>query len=143
MENLEINLKTGLNEINFGDTIEKVTALIGEPQDVENLDMDDESTTVLNYWDKGITLFFEDSNKPSLSCIEVSNKDATLFGEKIFLLSEEKIIQLMSDNGFTDYEKETEVWGEKRITYEDLMLDLYFENQKLSVVSWGSLINTI
>ena len=143
MENLEIKLKTGLNGFIFGDTIEKVTALIGEPQDVENLDMDDESTTVLNYWDKGITLFFEDSNKPSLSCIEVSNKDATLFGEKIFLLSEEKIIQLMSDNGFNEYEVETEAWGEKRMTYEDLMIDFYFENNKLSVVSWGNLNNTI
>ena len=143
MENLEIKLKTGLNGFIFGDTIEKVTALIGEPQDVENLDMDDESTTVLNYWDKGITLFFEDSNKPSLSCIEVSNKDATLFGEKIFLLIEEKIIQLMSDNGFNEYEVETEAWGEKRITYEELMIDFYFENNKLSVVSWGNLNNTI
>ncbi len=143
MEYLEINPKTGLNEIIFGNTIEKVTALIGEPQDIENLDMDDESTIVLNYWDKGITLFFEDSNKPSLSCIEISNIDATLFGDKIFILSEEKIIQLMSDNGFTDYEVETEAWGEKRMTYEELMIDFYFENNKLSVVSWGNLNNTI
>ena len=140
MENLEINLKNGLNVINFGCTMEKVTALLGEPQDIENLDMDDESTTVLNYWDKGITLFFEDSNKPSLGCIEVSNKDATLFGKKIFLLSEEEIIQLMKENGYTEYETDTEVWGEKRLTYEDLMVDFYFDNQKLSVVSWDNLI---
>ena len=143
MENLEINLKNGLNGINFGNSIEMVTSILGEPEDIENLDMDEESTIVLNYWDKGITLFFEDSSKPSLSCIEVSDRDATLFGKKIFWMNEEEIINLMKENGQTEYEVEEEVWGEKRLTYEDLMIDFYFDNKQLSVVSWGSMINAI
>ena len=117
--------------------------MLGEPDDVENLDMDDYSTTVLNYWDKGITMFFEDSNKPSLSCIEVSNKNATLFGKKIFWLSEEEVIKLMNENGYSNHEVETEVWGEKRLTFEDLMIDFYYDDNQLSVVSWGSLVNVL
>ncbi len=143
MENIEINIKSGLDGITFGSKLEDVIAQLGDPEDIENIDMDDENTTVLNYWDMGITLFFEDVTKPCLSCIEISNKNATLFGKKIFSLSKDEIILLMKEKGHNEYELDTEVWGEERLTFEDLMIDFYFEDKKLSEVSWGNIINVL
>lgn len=143
MENIEINIKSGLDGITFGSKLEDVIAQLGDPEDIENIDMDDENTTVLNYWDMGLTLFFEDVTKPCLSCIEISNKNAILFGKKIFSLSKDEIILLMKENGHNEYEVDTEVWGEERLTYEDLMIDFYFEDKKLSEVSWGNFVNVL
>ena len=30
-------------------------------------------------------------------------------------------------------------WGEKRVTYEDLNIDFYFENNKLAAINYGKI----
>jgi hypothetical protein len=138
----EIKLKKGLGEINFGTSPEDVYAILGEPQEVENLEMDDDNETIItHYLDIDVALFFINSRKPSLECIESSNRDTLLFGKKVFLMSECEIITLLKENDFENYELETEVWGEKRLTFEDAMIDFYFDDKQLSVISWGVLIN--
>ncbi len=139
---LEIKINKGIGEINFGASPEAVYAILGEPQEVENLEMDDENeTTITHYLDKDLSLFFANARKPSLECVETSNRDTLLFGKKIFLLNECEIITLLKENGYTSFEVEKEVWGDKRVTFEDAMIDFYFDDKQLSVVSWGVLIN--
>ena len=139
---IEIRLKKGLGEINFGSSPETAFSILGEPQEVENLEMDDDNATLItHYLDKDLALFFINSPKPCLECVESSNRDTTLFGKKIFLMNECEIINLLVENGFTNYEQENEVWGEKRLTFEDAMIDFYFDDKQLSVISWGVLIN--
>ncbi len=140
-KSLEIRLKKGLGEIDFGSTPESVVAILGEPQEVENLEMDDDNATVItHYLEKDLALFFINSRKPCLECIESSNRDTTLFGKNVFLMNEGEIISLMIENGYDNYEVEDEVWGEKRLTFEDAMIDFYFDDKQLSVISWGVLI---
>jgi hypothetical protein len=139
---IEIRLKKGIGEINFGASPEDVYAVFGEPQEVENLEMDDDHATLItHYIDKDIALFFVNSEKPCLECVESSNRDTTLFGKKIFLLSECEIISLLKENGYENYEQDNEVWGEKRLTFEDAMIDFYFDDKLLSVISWGVLVD--
>jgi len=139
---LEIRLKKGLNEINFGASPESIIAVLGDPQEVENLEMDDDNATIItHYLDKDLALFFVNSQKPCLECIESSNRDTSLFGKKLFLMNECEIISLLKENGFEEYEIENEIWGEKRLTFEDAMIDFYFDDKQLSVISWGVLIN--
>lgn len=138
----EILLKIGFDNIKFGMSPEDVTALLGEAQEVESLEIDDDnSTTISHYLDKDLALFFINSIKPCLECIETSNRDTLLFGKKVFLLSECEIVSLMAENGFDSYETETEIWGEKRLTFEDGMIDFYYDDKQLSVISWGVLID--
>lgn len=138
----EIHIKAGFDGIKFGMSPEEVISLIGEAQEVENLEIDDENSTIIShYFDKEIALFFVNSRKPCLECIESSNRNTLLFGKKVFLLSECEIISLMADNGYSNYETETEVWGEKRLTFEDAMIDFYFDDKHLSVISWGVLVD--
>ncbi|MCX6230023.1 MAG: hypothetical protein NTZ33_00640 [Bacteroidetes bacterium] len=144
MKTFEIKLKKGLGEISFGDAPEKVMTVLGDPQEVENLEMDEDNVTIIShYLDKDLALFFINSRKPCLECIESSNRDTTLFGKKVFLMNECEIIDLMRQNGFETHEIEDEIWGEKRLTFEDAMIDFYFDDKQLSVISWGVLVDEL
>ena len=139
---MEIKIKEGFGDIKFGMSPEEIFSILGEPQEVENLEIDDDNTTIItHYFDKEFSLFFANSRKPHLECIESSNRNTSVLGKQIFLLNECEIIELFKLNGFDNIETETEVWGEKRLTFEDAMIDFYFDEKQLSVISWGVLIN--
>lgn len=138
---LEIKPKEGLGELKFGEIPENVTKLIGEPGEAEEITSDDDLKTTILSFDNGITVFLEGLVEPVVSNFDLDNRTATLYGEKVFELKEEAIIKLMSDHGFTEIEKENEEWGETRITFEDALLDCYFEKGELVAVSWGVIIN--
>lgn len=142
MNSFEIQLKKGYGDLHFGMSPEEVIPILGTPDEIENLEIDDDNVTIITQYDKfAIALFFVNAQKPYLECIETSNINTLLFGEKIFLLKEDEIIKLMKENGINNYETEPELWGEKRLTFEDVMIDFYFEKSKLSVISWGILID--
>lgn len=139
---LDIRPREGFGELNFTDTTEKVMEFLGTPEEVERLEDDDTcNTVVMNYWDKGISIFFEGIDKSVLSCFETDNPEAVLFGQKVFELNETDILNLMRDNGFELTEEEIEDEGEKRLTFDDAMLDFFFDNEELCLVNWGVLIN--
>lgn len=138
---LEIKPKQGLGELKFGEIPENVTKLIGDPVDAEEIISDDDLKTTILTYDNGITVFLEGLVEPGVSNFDLDNRNATLFGEKIFEQKEEAIIKLMEEHGYKEIEKEEEEWGETRITFDDALLDCYFENGDLVAVSWGVMIN--
>lgn len=134
--------KQGLGEIRFGDTSEQVITLLGQPEDVENIeDNDGFNTVVLYYWEQEITVFFEGREKSVVSCIETENPDATMFGKEIFDMTEQDIVALMTEKGFEVAEIEVETTGERRVSYDDAMMDFFFSEGDLIAVNWGVLIN--
>ncbi len=137
---LEIHPKVGTDNLKFGTQIEKVIKLIGTPDETTNLDNDDDdvNTVVCNYWEKGYTLFFEGEDNPVFTCADIDNHNISLFGKKIFDLKKNDIISLMKVNGFANPETEEEVWGETRLSYQDAVIDFYFEEGELNSVSWGA-----
>ncbi|HRS53386.1 MAG TPA: hypothetical protein P5250_01610 [Bacteroidales bacterium] len=147
MENkfIEILPFIGLSNLEFGITLEEVEKLLGPPDQSETLEEledeneDDFNTLMWHYEQPEFTLFFESDEDDAkiLTCIETSNTNSTLFGKKIFDMTEEEIIKLMNDNGFENIEIEDETWGEKRISFTDAIIDFYFENNELTSVSWG------
>jgi len=132
--------KVGADIIKFGMEIEKVLSIIGTPDETTNLDNDDDSvnTVVCNYWEKGYSLFFEGDDNPVFTCADIDNHNVVLFGKKVFSLPKKDIIALMKSNGFENAETEEEVWGETRLSYQDAVIDFYFENGELNSVSWGA-----
>ena len=99
--NLEIKPKLGLGQVNFGEPMEMLTEYLGEPEDIDNLEDEDEfSTVVLNYWDCGVTAFIEGVEKQVLSCFEIDNKDALLYGKWVFTLNEMEVKALMAEHGY-------------------------------------------
>lgn len=139
---LDIVPKIGFGEILFGDSSEKVISFLGQPEDVENIeDNDGFNTVVLYYWERDITVFFEGKEKSVVSCIETENPDATMYGKSIFDMTEKDIIALMTEKGFEVAETEVETTGERRVSYDDAMIDFFFSEGDLIAVNWGVLIN--
>ena len=139
---LDIVPKNGLGQIRFGDSSEKVVGMLGQPEDVENIeDVDEFNTVILYYWNRGVTIFFEGSEKSVVSCFEIENKKATMYGNQVFEMSEKDVLSMMNSRGFEVAEKEKELTGENRISYDDAMIDFFFKNSKLVAVNWGVLVN--
>ena len=56
----EIKPKDGFGELKFGVTVKQVITTLGEPEEIESIEDDDEfNTTILNYWETGVSVFFE------------------------------------------------------------------------------------
>ena len=139
---LEIKPKTGFGEICFGDLSEKVISILGQPEDMENIeDVDGFPTVVLYYYELGITVFFEGKTKSVAACFETENSDATMFGKTIFQMTKQDILDLMASKGYEVAEMEVEITGEHRVSYDDAMIDFFFDDGHLVVVNWGVLVN--
>jgi hypothetical protein len=139
-KNYEIQLKRGLNSLNFGASTEEAKKHFGDPAEIEVLEKDDpdDPDTELWYYDQeGFSLFFEGDQELLLSSIEVSNAEALLFGKNIFTLDEKQVIDLMKENGFGELDTEEEEWGEKLVSFEDALIDFYFEDGKLTTANWS------
>ena len=144
MKNLtpDIKPKEGFGEIKFGESSDHVIACLGEPEEVESFEDDDEfNTTILNYWEVGVSAFFEGIENSVLSCLETDIPEATLYGEKVFDMEEKEVIDLMSKHGFSVAETEEEPSGERRISYDDALIDFFFQEGELIAVNWGVLVN--
>ncbi len=133
---LDIHIKQGIGDIRFQMPIDDVIAILGETQEVETIDNAvDETTTVLRYTN-GMTFFFEGDNQ-NLTCIDISNPDITLFGKKIFDLTEKEIVNLMVENKYFEQDVDNEDWGERRVTFNEANIDFYFEDEELQSVIIG------
>jgi len=139
---LQIILKKGLGEIQFGCTPEIVRAQLGEPDEVEELESaidGDVESIVWNYPDSGLNFFFDAANgEPTLSTIESDNLETVLFNSLIFNITRDQIISLMKENSYSEIDEEDETWGEHRVTFEDAQIDFYFTDEELTLVSWSS-----
>ena len=139
MENLTIELLKGYGEIKFGMSIDEVVALLGEPSNNEELEPMIEggvsSSLLYDYDDLGVSICFEGESKMLVSSISTSDEDATLFGEKIYEMNRNQIIELMKKNGYKEFDEE-EQEGDTCLIYDELMLDFYFNEGELIDVVW-------
>ena len=132
----DIRLKQGIGDLKFDMPVEEVVALLGEADEVETIEnATDETTTVLRYHES-LTLFFEGDN-PVLSCIDITNEEATLFGKEIFDLGEKEIVRLMVENNYFEQDVDNEDWGERRITFNEGNIDFFLEDDELMSVIIG------
>lgn len=136
--NHAINIKAGVGDLRFAMPVEEVTALLGKPDEVENIDnAADEPTTVLRYNELGFILFFEGEN-PMLACIDVENEDCTLFGDEVFDMDERQIVELMVKNGYAEQDVDEEDWGERRISFPEGNIDFFLDEGELVSIVMGA-----
>ena len=142
---LEIVPKVGFGEMKFGHTIEEILAIVGEAEEIEDIQEDDFNTVIMNYWKKGFSVFIEGTGAEHsiASCFETDNEEATLFGKRIFEMKESEIIKLMNANGYSEMETEKEENDEYRLSFEDGLIDFFFEEGELIAINWGILVNEL
>ena len=142
--NIEIKPMEGLGELNFGVTKEEVERMVGAPEDVEEMDTENNIRTLIwHYWSKGFSAFFDEDNNFKLSSLEVDNQMTTLWGQLIFNMKEEELIELFRSKGFKEIDIEEQEWGERRVSIDDAMVDLYFEDGELNSINFGVFINDL
>ena len=137
--NPEIRLLKGFCALNFGQNSDDAEAVFGVAEETQSLidDILDTSSFVLHYWSRGFSLFFDVNNNKSLHIVEVDNPDTLLFDQLVFSLKEAQLIELLKTNGFKLSDTERHEWGEKRLSFDEAGLDCYFENGKLTTISFS------
>jgi hypothetical protein len=140
---MELNLfpLKGFNTLLFGCTPKEFTAVYGEPSEIEELkdEVFNDHATVYHYWDLGFSAFFTKKPNETFSSIEIDNKGALMFDKKIFELNEKQVIALFKEQTYKLSESEMHEWGEKRLSFDDAGVDLYFANNKLASINYGSI----
>lgn len=143
MKDFTIMPLKGYGEIPFGMTLDDAVKKLGMPDFYEELsDMEETGNRSIYYeYDELETnIYFEGVTKSVVACFETENEAATLYGKQVFGLSKDEVVKLMKDNGFKELEEEVED-GELRVSFEDAMVDFFFEGDKISAVSWGVLVD--
>ena len=131
-----IYIRQGYGDLRFDMPVEEVVHLLGNADDVEDIDnAEGETTTVLRYND-GYTLFFEGDN-PTLACIDICNEQTSLFGHPVFDLDEKELVHLMVSNHYYEQDIDNEDWGERRISFNEANIDFFFDHNELVSVIIG------
>ena len=143
MKDFTIMPLKGYGEIPFGMTLDDAVKLLNMPDFYEELnDMEETGNRSIfyEYDDIQTNIYFEGITKSVVACFETENENATLYGKKVFDLKKDEVIQLMEAQGFKELEEETED-GELRVSFEDALIDFFFEDNALTAVSWGVLVD--
>ena len=143
MKDFTIEPLKGYGEIPFGMTLDEAVKTLGMPDFYEELsDMEETGNRSIFYeYDELETnIYFEGVTKSVVACFETENTEAMLYGKPVFDLTKEEIIDLMKKQGFKELEEETED-EELRVSFEDAMIDFFFDEDDLTAVSWGVLVD--
>ena len=133
----------GYGEIPFGMTLDETVKMLNMPDFYEELsDMEETGNRSIYYeYDEIKTnIYFEGVTKSVVACFETENEAATLYGKKVLGLQKDEVVKLMKDNGFKVMEEETED-GELRVSFEDALMDFFFDGETMTAVSWGVLVD--
>lgn len=139
MENFSIEPLKGYGDLTFDMSLDEVVKTIGKPDKQEEIepveDGDDSHIVVLDYYDLDMSLYFEGNSVSNLYNFYTVNEKTTLYGAKIFDLNKDELIELMKQNGHENYIEDTD--DGDCVTFEDVNIDFYFEDNELVEVFWG------
>ena len=133
----------GYGEIPFGMTLDEAVKELGMPEFYEELSDVEETGNRSIYYEYDAletNIYFEGVTKSVVACFETENREATLYGKPVFDLTKKEIIDLMKEHGFKELEEENED-DELRVSFEDALIDFFFEDEMLTAVSWGVLVD--
>ena len=143
MKDFTIMPLKGYGEIPFGMTLDEAVKELGMPEFYEELSDMEETGNRSVYYEYDVletNIYFEGVTKSVVACFETENEAATLYGKKVFDLKKDDVVKLMKDNGFMDLDEGDED-GELRVSFEDAMIDFFFDGDALTAVSWGVLVD--
>ncbi len=137
---LTVRLFEGFGNIDFGIRTPELVELLGEADSVEEItDEDDEEQTFMHTYEELLTSFFisgEDQKKILTSC-DTENPDTLMFGNKVFEMNEQQIIDMFKEKELLEYETAKEEWGETRLSFPELLCDFYLQDGKVISLTWG------
>ena len=109
-------------------------------EELNDMEETENRSIYYEYDDLQTNIYFEGITKSVVACFETENENATLYGKKIFDLDQNAVIEMMKAQGYKELEQETED-GELRISFEDALIDFFFDEEGMTAVSWGVLVD--
>ncbi len=136
---MEARLKEGFGPLSFGSSQHDCMMHFGIPEEKEEIEgIDGSLNSVWHYWDKGFSVFFDKSRDDKFCCVEIdSSFPLVIYNQLVFGKREEEVIALLSTAGFVVSDSEQHEWGERRISFDDIFADFYFEKGKLVSVNYS------
>lgn len=137
---MDIKPLYGFGSLKFGATQKDVEEVLGSPQETETIDVEGEihEVEVWSYYELGHAVYFEKELNNVVTNFETDNAEATMFGQEVFELDQNGIIDLMKKNGFEDHEVEDDPELDERIVFfNDAHMQFVFDNGRLGLVSWA------
>ena len=143
MENFVIEPLKGFGEIPFGLSLDDAVKQLGSPDYYEELnDMEETGNRSIfyKYGNISTNIYFEGITKSVVACFETENPKSVLYGTKVFELNRAEVCELMRENGSSELDEDDED-GEHRISFEDAMIDFFFDGDTMTAISWGVLVD--
>jgi hypothetical protein len=140
IDKIKIIPMEGCNILRFGASDSDVLNVLGEPDERENIEDEDYNSEIWYYDELGITLFLDEIEDDGLlvSGMEFEENNLELEGVSIMGKSFDEMKAIGKKANFGDFDMEEEEWGELRLSFEDKLLDFYFDDKKkLTSVSIG------
>lgn len=136
---MEARLTKGFGPIDFGATQTECLKHFGEPDEKEILSgIDGNDSEVWHFWEKGFSLFFDPAYESRFCCVEIDESvPLRMYGEPVFGKKEQEIISWLKSKGLLVSESEQHEWGERRVTFDDIFADFYFEKGLLVSVNFS------
>ncbi|MBQ9418236.1 MAG: hypothetical protein IJU19_06620 [Bacteroidales bacterium] len=134
IKSLDITPKLRIGDLQFHMARVYVESLLGKSDEAEVIEgTDGEEVTLLQYSTPSLSLFF--SPDGTLSCIDISDANCTIWNTQIFGMTIQQIQALIRTHGYTDFEINDEAWGERSLSVPSAGLDFYFEDDTLVSIS--------
>ncbi len=144
----EIKIGTGLGDIQFGCTKEKLKYLIGEPDEVDTYNASGEEDGYLteswHYDEYEFSVSFDEEDNWKLTTISTSSPECFFNGNKLVGKEKDEVLQLLEDENLGDNELDDmsdDKTDQKLVSFLSSSLNLWFENGELSEIQWGVLWN--
>ena len=142
----EITIGSGLGDVKFGCSKEKLKYLIGEPDEMDSYNASGEEdgylTEAWHYDEYEFSVSFDEEDNWKLTTISISSPECTLNGNQLIGKSIDDVLLLIQDEDFGENELDDLSDGnvdQKLISFLPASLNLWFENGTLSEIQWGVL----
>lgn len=142
MENKEIILGQGVGDIKLGMTQEQIEAVIGQPDNVDEMEYDDGGSAVTwMYFDLQLELNFESEDDFKLSFISIENSELVLKGKIKIGMSKAEVIEACKELGIKEpivesFDQE-DAPDQELLALETENVNLWFTNDKLDEMQMG------
>jgi hypothetical protein len=144
MKNIELG--SGLGNLQFGMTREAFKEIMGEPDEIEmieNEELEEDQSEAWHYDEVELSASFDNLEDWRLTSLAVSSNDYTFEGVDFIGLSQQEVmaqIEMMDlgDISIEELSEEEEEENSQQIaTLLDVSLNLWFDNGILSEIQWG------
>jgi len=146
MDIQDIKIGEGLGELKFGMTREQVTAILGQPDDVDQYsdpDLEDDSSESWHYDELEISLSYDEDAEWKLVTIAVSAPKYKLNGKELIGLEGDDVMKVLESLNLGPHEIEDwsseEVPDQKLISFVDAQINFWLVDGELSDIQWGPL----